>query len=174
MLLELIAAISIGFGAAGLALLAVRFGGAWVPRASVPVAAGAAMLGFAIWSEYSWFQRTTSSLPKGIEVAETFVTRSAFRPWTHVAPFVSQFSAVDLGTLRRNPKWPGTVIAEVYLMARYMPAGRVRLIVDCGNKRHARIGNSAQFDDNGRVSGVQWSNVGAGDKIVKLVCPETR
>jgi hypothetical protein len=172
MFLEFAAAIALGFGAAGIAMLLRKLTGNRIPRTIIPIAAGAAMIGFAIWSEYSWFDRTVASLPNGIAVAETYAPPSAFRPWTYAAPFVSKFTAVDRGTIRRNEKAPGQRIVELYLMARYLPVNRVRLLVDCTAQRHARLGG-VTFKDDGTVQSANWSQPSADDAIVKTACTET-
>jgi hypothetical protein len=60
MFLELIAAFAAAFVAAGIVLAVNMATGGRLPRWAMPVAAGAAMLGYAVWSEYSWFARTRS------------------------------------------------------------------------------------------------------------------
>ena len=55
MFLELLAVIIAGFAGAGVMMLVAKLAGNRLPRWLVPVAAGAAMLGTTISSEYSWF-----------------------------------------------------------------------------------------------------------------------
>ena len=95
MLLEFIAIIAAGFGLAGIALtlnIALR---RRLPPWIVPAAAGAGMLLMAIWLEYSWFERTASTFPDGVEIASTHQARSWYRPWTYVVPLTNRLIAVD-------------------------------------------------------------------------------
>ena len=113
MFLELIAVFAAGFGAAGLVLCLNIITRGRLPKWVMPVAAGAAMIGFTIWSEYTWYPRTLLTLPEGIEVAETYEHSAFYRPWTYAKPFVNRFLAVDQATLRRNDQVEGQVMASV-------------------------------------------------------------
>ncbi|MYF88370.1 MAG: hypothetical protein F4186_02705, partial [Boseongicola sp. SB0676_bin_33] len=86
MLLELMAAFAAGLGAAGLVLMANFMTGGRLPRWSMPVAAGGAMIGMAISSEMTWAARTADGLPEGVAVAETVSASVWYRPWTYVWP----------------------------------------------------------------------------------------
>ncbi|MES7593453.1 hypothetical protein U6M85_12405, partial [Cutibacterium acnes] len=65
---ELIATFSAGLGAAGIALLLRAITLKKLPNWIIPVFAGAGMLGFQIYSEYTWFSHQRSLLPAGVEV----------------------------------------------------------------------------------------------------------
>ena len=90
MFFELIATITIGVGAAGVAMLARRLSGRRLPGWVTPVTAGAAMIGFVLWAEYSWYGRTVAALPDGVEVATANESRQVYRPWTYVAPLTDR------------------------------------------------------------------------------------
>ena len=66
MVLELMATFCAGLGAAGLMMV---LGLIWkpMPRWLIPAMGGLAMIGFTIWSEYSWGDRTAGNLPEGVE-----------------------------------------------------------------------------------------------------------
>ena len=57
-MLHLIAVFAMAFAAAGFVLLAYRLRGKKPPRYLIPLAAGLAMIGYALWSDYSWAPRT--------------------------------------------------------------------------------------------------------------------
>lgn len=173
MLVEFIAAIAVGFGSAGVVLLLRKLSGNRLPRTLIPIAAGLGMLGFAIWSEYSWFARTTATIPDGLVTTQTVSRTSWFRPWTYVVPFVSQFAAVDQASIRRNDAVPGIVLIDTYFWARHMPTGRVRLAVDCIGKRQARLGSNVSFSEDGQLENAQWTAIPADDKLLSAACPST-
>mmetsp|Transcript_10479 Transcript_10479/g.16994 ORF Transcript_10479/g.16994 Transcript_10479/m.16994 type:complete len:111 (+) Transcript_10479:538-870(+) len=77
-----------------------------LPSWLVPVAAGAAMLATTISSEYSWFGRTSGTMPEGMVVAQTVEESAFYRPWTYARPYVSRFVAVDQATTRTHPSQP--------------------------------------------------------------------
>ncbi|MEP0154063.1 MAG: hypothetical protein ABJE81_05245, partial [Pseudophaeobacter sp.] len=61
MFLELIAVIFAGIAVAGVVMLVNNVTGARLPRWLAPVAAGLAMIGVTVTSEYSWYSRTLAS-----------------------------------------------------------------------------------------------------------------
>ena len=173
MLLEFVAALAAALCAAGLAMMGRRLSGNRLPRFMIPVAAGAGMIGFAIWSEYSWYGRTADALPEGFAVARSVEERSWFRPWTYAVPFVSRFAAVDVGRAKTNPGLPGQVMVDVYLFARHLPTARVPLVIDCVAGREARLGEGVSFADDGGLVGAEWVPMDPDDPVRSIVCGET-
>lgn len=171
MLFELIAAFSIGAGAAGLVMLVNWALGGVLPRFAVPVAAGLAMIGFGVWSEYSWFDRQRANLGDGFAVVYRHSAPSPLRPWTYLHPFVSRFSAVDTAGAQRNPNVPGQVMSQILLMERYSPTTSVPLIVDCRGNRHAYLVDGVGLDAAGRVEGADWRALDDQDPLRAALCP---
>ncbi|KPQ28394.1 MAG: hypothetical protein HLUCCX14_10495 [Marinobacter excellens HL-55] len=97
-----VATIICGVGAAGIAL-GIRFATAnKAPRWLIPVFAGAGMLGYLVYGEYTWFDHKRSLLPEEAVVVATEREKIFFRPWTFVAPYVTAFSTVDTSGFRRD------------------------------------------------------------------------
>lgn len=170
MAFELIAAVVMGVGAAGLVMLLRRLAPSLVPRFAVPAAAGIAIIGFTIWSEYAWFDRQTAGLPESVKVASAIAEPSAFRPWTYARPFVDRFVAVDLGGARRHQAVPDQVMVTLYFFQRHTPTASAPLLVDCAGRRRADIADGATFAPDGEVEGVAWRDVGDEDPLVDVVC----
>lgn len=170
MFLELIATFVFGFGAAGLVLILNALTGRRLPRALMPIGAGAAMIGFTIWNEYNWYPRTVSELPEGIEVVSVHESQAFYRPWTFLKPFIDRFAAVDLGTAQRNPDVPEQVLVMQYLMGRWAPGTRFPVVVDCGASRRATLADGMEFDDVGAVVSADWITVEASDPLLEAVC----
>ena len=170
MAFELIAAAVFGLGVGGLAMLLRRMAPAVTPRFAIPASAGLAMLGFAIWSEYAWFERQAEALPHGVEVARTYAEPSTFRPWTYVAPYVGKFIAVDMAGARRHQAKPEQVLANVYFFVRHAPTAQVQMLFDCGGARRADITQGAQFSADGTVDGVDWRSIEPDDPLLAVVC----
>src|SRR5690606_22292277 len=83
MFFELIAAVVAGVAVAGIAMGLRWISRGFLPKWIVPAAAGLGMLSFAIWSEYSWFERNVATQPTGVIVAWNNEQRSFLRPWSY-------------------------------------------------------------------------------------------
>lgn len=170
MFLELIATFVIGFGAAGLILMINALTGRRLPKALLPIGAGAAMIGFTIWSEYAWYPRTAEQLPDGIEIVSVNESQAFYRPWTYISPFIDRFAAVDLETAKTNPDAPGQVLVMQYIMGRWAPGARFPVVVDCAESRRAVLADGMEFDDAGAVVNADWVSVEADDPVLEAVC----
>lgn len=170
MALELVATIVFGVGAAGLAMLFRRLAPNLAPRWLIPIAAGGAMIGFTIWSEYAWFDRQSGALPPGFEVATTHAEPSFFRPWTYARPFISRFSAIDLSGVLRHEDAPNQLIAQVYSFERFALTGSAPMLFDCSGQRIAPLVDAVRFGDGGRIEGVEWSEPGPMTPLWEKAC----
>ncbi|WP_292294458.1 hypothetical protein [Marivita sp.] len=163
MFLELIAVIVAGIAGAGVMMLIARLAGGRVPKWMIPVAAGAAMLGTTISSEYSWFSRTAEALPDGVEVVQTTQSAAFYRPWTYLAPYTNRFIALDTGNLRANTDDSALYMADVYFFRRWGTVQSVELMVNCRTGQRA----DPAFGDGGAPV---WRDTTADDPIVTGVC----
>ena len=170
MLFELFATIVAGFAAAGIAMILRKLTGGRLPKWLSPAAAGAAMLAFAIWSEYSWFVRTTAALPVGFQVVSQGESSAPWRPWTYLRPMTDRFAAVDTNTLRRNEAFPDLRLAEVYFFARWAPVNRLTTVFDCARSRRAPIVEGVTLAEDGAIEGAEWVAVPADDPSLAAVC----
>src|SRR5690554_2296508 len=93
---NLIATIVCGLGAAGIALGIRTITAKRAPKWIIPVFAGAGMLGYLIYGEYTWYDHKRSLLPEEAVVVSTEQEKLFFRPWTFVVPYVTAFSTVDV------------------------------------------------------------------------------
>lgn len=163
MFFELIAVFVAGFAGAGAALLLRKLTAGRLPRWLVPVGAGAAMLVATMSSEYSWYARTTATLPDGLEVAQTVESRAAWRPWTYAFPLTDRFVAVDVAGRRANAQTADLYLAEMVFFARWRPVTQVQIMVDCAGHRRA---DPTMGDGTEPV----WRAVGPDDPIVRTLC----
>jgi hypothetical protein len=170
MLIELVATLAAGFAGGGAAMLLRRLSGGRLPGFAVPGAAGVAMLGFLIWSDYTWYGRTVETLPEHVSVFTSHASSAAWRPWTYLAPVIERFGAVDVAALRRNSDVPGQVMAEVYLFARRSPVARLPVLIDCAGNRRADIADGMAFDASGAVADVEWTPLNPDDPLASAVC----
>lgn len=172
MFLDFIATVAAAFAAAGIVLFVVRVLKVPVPKWILPVAIGAAMLGFAIWSEQSWFPRVAAALPPTVEVAWKNESSAWWRPWTYVAPLTSRFIAVDRGSIRTHERAPGQRMVNLLLIARWQGTVTVPVLYDCGANRRADLLEGTAFEPDGTVTGADWHEVAADDPVLPVVCSE--
>ena len=169
MFLELIAAFAAAFAAAGVAMLVNVLTGGRLPKWAMPVAAGAALLGFAIWSEYSWYDRTAGALPEGVDVTFANVSTVAWKPWTHAVPYVNRFVALDTLSIRKNEAVPHQRLADIYFYERWAPRVALEMVVDCSEDRVAPLA-SATLSDSGEATDAAWARPAEGDRTVEAAC----
>lgn len=170
MTLHLVATLAAGICAAGVIYLLYRLIGRKPAGYLMPTAAGVAMIGFTIWSEYSWASRTVNELPDYVVVVKEFPNRAAWRPWTYVIPQIDRFIAVDTSKIRRNERLPGYVLAEVLFVERRSPTAATQQLFDCSNARRTDVDPSKGFDDDGLPLDQNWTPIEADSAIYKTVC----
>ncbi|MBJ6370428.1 hypothetical protein [Sedimentitalea arenosa] len=170
MFLELIGTVFAGIAMAGVVMLLNRMTGGRLPRWVGPVAAGLAMIGVTISMEYSWYDRTTASLPDGVVVAQSVEKTSFYQPWTKIAPYVHRFVAVDQLSIQRNPDLPDQRILDLYFFGRWAPMNRVPVLMDCATPRMATLADGVEFDDSGAVIDPRWIALESDDEVLRAVC----
>lgn len=171
MLIEFAAAIAAAVAAAGLVLLLGRFGrmtgrfqvAGWV----MPAAAGAALFGFATWSEYSWFARTRAGLSADIVVASAPRESMPWRPWTYLVPMVTRFVAVDRSAAAGGAEVFATT---AYVVTRWGRTQAVPVAFDCARRVRADLGAGAALGADGVLTGAEWLSPDAEDPLIRAAC----
>lgn len=169
MFLELIAAVASGFAGAGFALVINLISGGRLPRWVVPVMAGAAMLSYAIWSEYTWFDRTAAGLPESVEISFINEAKAMYKPWTYAVPFINRFAALDTASIQTNDNVPHQRIADLYFFSRWSPNQVLPIVVDCEVQRMAPL-PSAEFNEAGEAVEAAWTTPAEGDTTLAAAC----
>ena len=167
MFLELIATFIAGFAAAGVAMALRMVLRGRLPSWMTPVAAGAAMIAFTIWSEYTWADRTAGTLPDGVVVVERVAQSIAYKPWTYLAPQTTRLIAVDQANAQTNEAHPDTRLVDLYLFARWQPPAQVAQLIDCATPARADVTDAALSDP----AAAQWLPMAADDAMIRTVCP---
>ena len=168
MIFTLIGTVMIGVTAASLIFILGRVLPGRLPRWLMPVAAGGAMMGFIVVSDYTYFPRMESALPEGTQVVSSQSNSSALRPWTLVAPPVDRFM-VAVGQ-RTHADWPGFVMTELLLMRRWYPTQPVLQVIDCPGERRAHAGEAAL--DQGDPAALDWFPLTRDHPLWQAVCPD--
>lgn len=170
MLLELIAIVAAGFGLGGMVLALNFLVRKRLPAWLVPAAAGAGMLAMAVWLEYSWLDRVTSTFPDQVEVASTNEVRVWYRPWTYVVPQTSRLIAIDHRFDRRNAAMPDQVLTQVLLMGRWEPSRQFGAVFDCRGRRRADLIDDVVFEADGSPRNARWIALPQGDSLLEAAC----
>src|SRR6056297_2307211 len=166
MFFELIATFAAGAVAAGLALIAGHLSGGRLPKWTTPVMAGIAMLGYAIWSEYSWAGRTTDGLPEGVEVLVTVEESRVWKPWTYVVPQTTRIMALDRSGVQTNSDAPGILLADLYFFERWAAPAKRSQLVNCADAVRADVTGAALADP----SEAAWRSMAGDDPLREALC----
>ncbi|MCW8085723.1 hypothetical protein [Sabulicella glaciei] len=170
MIFHLLGSLLLGICAAALLMLCFRVSGRRAPRWLLPASAGAAMFGFHVWSDYTWFRRTAAALPSPMTVAAASTSGTTMQPWTYLLPRVERFAAIDPRAIRWNERVPGLRLTEVHLVARYMPTLTTMQFFDCAASRRADAPRTLVLDAEGRPAGLDWVRLESGDALLRAVC----
>ncbi len=167
MFLELIATFFAGIAAAGVVLILNTILRKRLPGWLTPVAAGVAMIGFSIWSEYNWGTRTAESLPDGVVVIEVIEQKIGYKPWTYLFPQPTRLTAADVAAAQTRPDAANTMLVDLYLFARWQPTSKIPQLVDCARHARADVTDAALADP----AAAPWHDIGPDDPLIKGVCP---
>jgi hypothetical protein len=171
MLLEFIATLSLGAGAAGIILLVQKFTRGALPRWAMPAAAGLAMFAFAVWSEYSWSARSMEALGPDAIVATEVTQKQIWRPWTFFAPVTTRLIALDgAGAVDMD----GTVVVDMYLLSRWQDGAVVPAAFDCLLNRRADLFGGRGEDIAATLQSADWLAVGEDDPVLRATCDTLR
>lgn len=143
-----------------------------LPSWMIPAAAGLAMIGATISSEYGWFSRTAEAMPAGMVVAETVEEQTFYRPWTYARPFVTRFVAVDQASVRTHPQQPDQRIVDLVFYGRWTRTAKVPMLFDCARAQRADVVDGIAFGDSGEVLDAAWINLAADDPVLAAACAQ--
>ena len=141
-----------------------------VPRWLYPTAAGASMIAFQIYNDYTWFDRTVDALPPDHVVVATYGNASPLQPWSFAVTMIDRFALVDRGSIKRNPAIPDVIVADMLLVTRFLPTARVTQFFDCAGHRRADAHAGIVFDDKGNPTNAEWTPIAADDAALAAVC----
>ncbi|MCC5977664.1 MAG: hypothetical protein JJU21_06365 [Salinarimonas sp.] len=173
MILEFIAAIAVGLAVGGIVHLLRRGSPGRIAPWAVPAAAGAAMIGFAVYMEYTWAGRTIDALPDEAVVASQNAVNSWYRPWTYLFPLTNRMIVVDHRFTRRNEAHPDHVLTGVVMLGRFEPGRQIPVVFDCAEGRRAELDAQVSFSDDGALEGADWRPLAADDPILRAACGST-
>ncbi|HET8800655.1 MAG TPA: hypothetical protein VFN01_05665 [Marinobacter sp.] len=161
-----IATVFCGLGAAGIALGIRAATRNTAPKWIIPVFAGAGMLGYLIYGEYTWYDHKQSLLPEEAIVVDTERDAILWRPWTFAFPYVTAFTTVDTKSINRGSDESAVTSFTLYRFEQKMAdavSHRVHLL-NCDTRELVPLGS----DGRPRVDNMK--TLAIGDALLKTVC----
>ena len=169
MALELIAAIALALGTAGIVILLRKLSGGRIPKIMLPASVAIALVSFAVWGDYSWSARTVAAMPERVSLVETVSHSNAWRPWTYAFPVTERFVAADMGGLRRNGETPDLVLVDLLFIERRMDTRRQPVLVNCRKAETALVSGGGDLDPT-RLGSLDWTPLPARNRLNDMVC----
>ncbi|MDX3774854.1 hypothetical protein QE250_12060 [Chromatiaceae bacterium AAb-1] len=155
---------------AGIALIARTISRKRLPRWLIPVAAGAGMMAFQIYSEYTWFEHQASRLPQGVIVAKPVMQSSFWRPWSYIRPQVLRFIAADMANATTNKQNQELLLVDLYFFERHSPARRMPQVFYCAQQARADFSHDLPVPQPGEALDSQWRALDSDDALFTTIC----
>lgn len=170
MIINLLVTLAMGGIAAGTVYLIARpFG--WKPQGVVYlIAAAAGMLAYSIYDEYTWYERSTASLPNHFQVVRSYATSMPYQPWTYLKPRIYRFDAVDLRSRRANPDAPDLALIRLLRVTRNTSTEDISAILDCPNSRYVEVGEDTRFSESGVPIDPDWQGLSEHRSLKAAIC----
>lgn len=169
-ILYLVGAVVLAIGVVGIVLMICKVLRLKPPKGLLPLVAGAAILGFHIMIEYTWFDRNVTELPDSIVVAQRITDSEWWQPWTFVVPKIDQYIAFDSDALRTGGPDGQMAAAVFYFVARYNPTLVVRQVYDCATPRRIDLAGQRPFAEDGSPVESDWIEIAADDPLRASLC----
>ncbi|AOY88154.1 hypothetical protein BKP64_08205 [Marinobacter salinus] len=163
-----VATVFCGLGAAGIALAIRTATRQKAPKWIIPVFAGAGMLGYLIYGEYTWYDHKQSQLPEEAVVVDTETDGILWRPWTFAFPYITAFSTVDTKSISHDTGNPDVVRFTLYRFEQKLAdavSHRVH-ILNCQTRELVPLGS----DGTPRVDNMKVLN--SNDTLLNAVCTD--
>ncbi|MDY0073854.1 MAG: hypothetical protein RBR77_14570 [Thauera sp.] len=163
---HLLAVFISGLSLGGIAYLLRSLSRQRLPKWLIPAFAGAGMLGYLAYYDYTWYDFKRSQLPAGALVFDTTRGSSFFKPWSYVSPAINAFSVAD-GNFRAQDQ-AGTQVVE-YLAYEFSkdPVERMRTrlhVLNCSSFERVSI------DPEHPQAKAELSRISSADPVFVAAC----
>ncbi|MBT00660.1 MAG: hypothetical protein CMI01_18625 [Oceanospirillaceae bacterium] len=167
MIWNLVATLFAGLGAAGIALILRSLSRKKLPKWIIPVFAGAGMLAYSIYIEYTWFEFKSSKLPEGAVVVAENAPAMLWRPWTYLFPMTSGFTVLDTNSVAVK-EIAGDPVAQ-FTLYRFEKAhvDQVRhdpYLLNCAKREMVRL------NEEGQPMAGSLKQLPANDRLLNEAC----
>lgn len=168
MIWNLVATAFAGLGAAGVALILRMLSRKKLPKWIIPAFAGAGMLAYQIYIEYSALDLIKSRLPEGTAVIETETDSMVWRPWTYLVPLETAFIALDVTNADSRTLETGEQVVRFVLyrfekhhVTQAHPQG---YLLNCDNREVVKL------DEEGRPMASPAEQIARGKQVYQMLC----
>jgi hypothetical protein len=169
MLLEFLASIIAGLGVIGILIALNRLTGRRMPKWAFPAGFAATMIGYTVWSEYTWPDRAVVAELGYVEASRN-ATSAWYKPWTLIWPQSNRVIAIDHRHSRQHPDHPGLVMTRVALLARWTPELGYMVAFDCVNHASAELFDGVTVAEDGSLEGAVWVQMEETDSVLRAAC----
>lgn len=161
-----VATVFCGLGAAGIALSIRAITRKKAPKWIIPAFAGAGMLGYLIYMEYTWFDLKQAQLPEEAVVVSTEEYGAPWRPWAYVVPQVAAFTVLDTKSLVRDDPEKNIVRFSLYRFEQsYTDAVSQKMyLLNCDTRELVPLKGEQSLDTSA------LRTLSEDDRLGKLVC----
>ena len=170
MLFSLLATFLVGAAVWILIWAGYRTLGRKAPGFLIPMSVGLSMLLYTVWSEYSWFARTSAALPAEFSIVQSYGESRPWAPWTYLVPRVNRFIAVDGAKTRTHPQAPHMAMVETVMVKRNDTPVKVQQMVDCSGHRFTDLAADTVFGAGGLPVNVRWTSGEAFPNLMAALC----
>jgi hypothetical protein len=148
MIWHLIAVVIAGLSVGGMLFLLRKLSKDRLPKWLVSASAGAAMLAYLAYYDYTWYDFKRSRLPSDSLLIDTQSPSSFLRPWSYVSAPVNAFTVFD-GRSRRHEQDGETLIQYILYTFRKDPLERLdtrAYLLNCTRMERALFDRDAPDD----------------------------
>lgn len=168
MLWTIIAIVVSGLGSAGIALVLRNLSRNKLPKWIIPVFAGAGMLAYQIYYEYSWYEHQQPRQPESAVIVSSETGQVFWRPWTFHYPMIIAFTVIDTDNIAR------TQIDNAYLAEFILYRFEKQHIDTVKHQTYILNCNSREmlpFDHNAQPLLHQMKRLGQDEVLYMTACP---
>ena len=174
-MIDFFAAVAAAFAVGGVAMALGHLSGRFLrlppPGWLVPVAAGAGMLGYAVWADYSWHQRVLLPLPADTLLVSQDISSDWWRPWTYAFPIVSGVTVAFPSEVVPHDTVPGVRFLNLHAFGRWAPQQVATVALDCDGGRGLELRPGEDFPVRAEIPEDAWRALPAGDPVLSTICP---
>lgn len=169
-MIDIIAIVAVGFGAAGILFIFFKLYGRKPPKRLMPLAVGGAMIVFSIYNDYDWPNRAKAALPPEAVIVKEVTTTSFMRPWTFLLPLTEKLILVDTREVQRHSQKDNLALAQSVLMSRYENTRKALHMFDCEAEKRFDLSPESELDADGLPIADEWRVLEEDDPMLKAVC----
>lgn len=170
MFIHLLATLAMGAIGAGVVFVIARTFSTKAPRVAYPLAIAIGMLSYSIYDEYSWYDRSSGTMPTRYKIVRTYATSMPYQPWTYLVPRTYKYDALDLASPHSNPNASDLKLVRLTRVTRNTSSVTINAILDCANDRFTEVDANTKFADTGLPIEADWQKLSGHRVLRETIC----